>query len=115
MRRVTTHALLVLFSFLALGAAVHAAQGTAGAAAPPSVGDVPHDATAKCTDGTWSSSKNKSGACSSHGGVANWFGPAPKGTAARCKDGTWSKSAGSGACSSHGGVAYPVGQHASKG
>jgi hypothetical protein len=29
-------------------------------------------ATAKCKDGTYSHSKNRTGACSGHGGVATW-------------------------------------------
>ncbi len=33
----------------------------------------PEGATAKCKDGTYSSSKTRQGACSSHGGVAEWF------------------------------------------
>ncbi len=33
----------------------------------------PAGATAKCKDGTYSKSKNHSGACSRHGGVANWL------------------------------------------
>ena len=31
--------------------------------------------TARCKDGTWSCSKNRSGTCSSHGGVACWVCP----------------------------------------
>jgi len=34
----------------------------------------PKGATAKCKDGTYSHSKNKSGACSKHGGVETWMG-----------------------------------------
>jgi hypothetical protein len=37
-----------------------------GPAAPP-------DATARCKDGSWSSSQNRRGTCSSHGGVAEWL------------------------------------------
>ncbi len=33
--------------------------------------------TAKCNDGTWSCSQNRSGTCSSHGGVACWVCPGP--------------------------------------
>ena len=40
--------------------------------APSSVG-APAGATAKCKDGTYSMSKTHSGACSHHGGVANWL------------------------------------------
>ena len=34
---------------------------------------VPKGATAKCTDGTYSTAKNKQGACSGHGGVETWL------------------------------------------
>src|SRR3954464_15555294 len=33
----------------------------------------PADATAECTDGTFSTAKTKQGACSRHGGVKTWF------------------------------------------
>ncbi len=33
----------------------------------------PEGATAKCKDGTYSHSKQHSGACSHHGGVAEWY------------------------------------------
>jgi hypothetical protein len=33
----------------------------------------PADATAQCKDGTYSKSKTKQGACSTHGGVATWY------------------------------------------
>ena len=33
----------------------------------------PADATAKCNDGTYSFAAQHSGACSSHGGVAEWY------------------------------------------
>ncbi len=35
--------------------------------------DAPKDATAKCKDGTYSHAKQHTGACSSHGGVAEWY------------------------------------------
>jgi hypothetical protein len=35
--------------------------------------DAPADATAKCKDGTYSQSKTHRGACSNHGGVAEWY------------------------------------------
>ncbi len=46
-------------------------QGTApkGTAGP----GVPEGATAKCKDGTYSFAKGHTGACSHHGGVAEWF------------------------------------------
>jgi hypothetical protein len=36
-------------------------------------GDAPADATARCKDGTYSHAKQHSGACSRHGGVAEWY------------------------------------------
>jgi hypothetical protein len=36
-------------------------------------GAAPSGATAKCKDGSYSTSKTHSGACSHHGGVANWL------------------------------------------
>jgi hypothetical protein len=33
----------------------------------------PANATAKCKDGSYSTSKQHSGACSKHGGVAQWL------------------------------------------
>ena len=106
---------------LVLAAAPLAAQATAGA-------------TGKCGDGTTTMAKSKSGACSNHGGVKEWYGSAPAPAAAapkatpaprssapakpaakmmpmgdgvtgRCVDGTTTKAKSkSGACSNHGGV-----------
>ena len=45
--------------------------GKAPMAARPS--DAPANATAKCKDGTYSESKQHSGACSHHGGVVEWY------------------------------------------
>jgi uncharacterized protein DUF3761/glucodextranase-like protein len=39
----------------------------------PSNGEQPAGATAKCEDGTYSFSESRSGACSHHGGVAEWL------------------------------------------
>ena len=68
-------------------------------------------ATARCEDGTYSTAKSPSGACSSHGGVAEWLRDeeAPAGDAshatALCNDRTYSHSQHrSGTCSHHGGV-----------
>jgi uncharacterized protein DUF3761 len=115
MRRWTVQALVIASFCLALCASLPAAQGAGGTPGPPALGDIPRDGTALCADGTWSSSKKRSGACSSHGGISTWFGKPPRGATARCKDGTWSKAAGSGACSSHGGVAYRLDEHGSQG
>jgi hypothetical protein len=64
-------------------AAAPAAAATAAAPAPAksttaAAGNTdPTGATAKCKDGTYSKSKSHSGACSKHGGVADWI-PAAK-------------------------------------
>ncbi|MGO8854448.1 MAG: DUF3761 domain-containing protein [Steroidobacteraceae bacterium] len=54
-----------------------ASPGTTGAmsqAAPAATtAAAPAGATAKCKDGTYSTSKSHSGACSKHGGVADWL------------------------------------------
>jgi hypothetical protein len=42
----------------------------------------PANATAQCTDGTYSTAKTEAGACSKHGGVKTWFG-APGGAAGK--------------------------------
>jgi hypothetical protein len=39
----------------------------------PVAGARPAGATAKCRDGSWSSSQHRSGTCSGHGGVAEWL------------------------------------------
>jgi hypothetical protein len=61
------------------------AAPTSKAAPPPEKGTAPKttatakapadakDATAKCKDGTYSYAKQHRGACSSHGGVAEWY------------------------------------------
>ena len=73
-------------------------------------GGMPRDATARCVDGSWSSSPNRSGTCSGHGGIQKWFGKPPKKAKFRCKDGTYSKAKDSqGACSQHGGIAFELG------
>src|SRR5262245_37307198 len=60
--------------------------------AAAAVSGLARDSTALCHDNTWSSAKNRQGACSGHGGIKTWFGKAPKNATARCKDGTYSKS-----------------------
>ncbi len=90
--------------------------------------DAPENATAQCTDNTYSTAKTKQGACSKHGGVKTWWGPstdsapasttksstsaptssnaAPAGSTAQCKDGSFSSAkTKQGACSGHGGIA----------
>jgi hypothetical protein len=46
-------------------------SGKAPMVAPPA--GTPANATAKCKDATYSFAKGHSGACSSHGGVAEWY------------------------------------------
>ena len=76
---------------------------------------MPKNATARCGDSTWSKAASQQGACSSHGGVAKWFGKAPAGMTARCSDGEyWTNEERRGACSQHGGVAFWVGKSKSK-
>jgi len=46
---------------------------TAGKAPTKAAADTLKDATAKCKDGTFSYAKQHRGACSHHGGVAEWY------------------------------------------
>ena len=102
--------LVLLLSFLAAGGAVlFAAENPGkpqGTAAPTlAQEDTPRDATGRCADGTWTTAKNRQGACSEHGGIGTWFGKPPKGATSRCRDGSFSKGKKhQGACSGHGGV-----------
>ena len=76
---------------------------------------MPKTATARCGDSTWSKAASQQGACSSHGGVAKWFGKAPNNMTARCNDGEyWTNEERRGACSQHGGVAFWVSGKKSK-
>lgn len=51
--------------------------GAAAASTSPATTAVaPANATAKCKDGSYSTSKQHSGACSKHGGVAQWLSSA---------------------------------------
>jgi len=82
----------------------------ASASSTPSQTAAANTERAKCKDGTSYSGTSRQGACSSHGGVAEWLtaskGTVPKGATARCNDGTYySKAERQGACSGHKGVA----------
>jgi hypothetical protein len=55
----------------AAGVGAAPASGKAPTVARPA--DAPANSTAKCRDGTYSSSLQHSGSCSHHGGVAEWY------------------------------------------
>ena len=84
----------------------------AGFVASDALAKAPADATGECKDGTYTKADQKEGACSSHGGVKDWFtkakaeaGARPANATGQCKDGTYSDAASkSGACSGHKGV-----------
>ena len=91
--------------------------GRGNAQAPADTGrsslGIPRDATARCTDRTFSTSRVRTGTCSSHGGIRNWYG-LPGRRITRCNDGYYSMSTGSGTCSTHKGVWYLVPRKAPK-
>jgi hypothetical protein len=83
------------------------AQGKSPGVKAADPAKMPLKATARCNDNTWSLAASENGACSSHGGVAQWFGHRPRNATARCKDGTyWIPTARRGTCSGRGGVVY---------
>ena len=64
-----------------------------GAAASAWAADAvrPTDATGQCKDGTYTTAKTHSGACSDHGGVKSWFSEANKPTSTETSASTASK------------------------
>ena len=58
----------------------------AGAAAQAAQPTKPANATGECKDGTFTTAKSKSGACSNHGGVATWYAAAAADTKAAAKE-----------------------------
>ena len=99
-----------MVSLSALGVALALPAVAAAQSTTPKSGKtamkMPATATAKCTDQSWSTSPSQQGACSSHGGVATWFGKKPADATARCTDGSYYENAEmQGACAGHGGIA----------
>ena len=103
MRGLSSRSLLLAGVFLCASVAPSLGQNT----------QAPAGATAKCSDGTYSTAKSHRGACARHGGIAQWLADTssasrtsavPANAIARCQDGTYSKSSRRGACSRHGGV-----------
>jgi hypothetical protein len=50
-----------------------AAKSAPGNSAPKTTAAKPADASGKCKDGSYTKAATKQGACSSHGGVAEWY------------------------------------------
>ena len=97
-------------ALIAAAPAALSAQGATPKGGPTQKNATANAERAKCKDGTMYSGASRQGACSSHGGVAQWLTPdksaAPKGATARCGDGTYyMKAEHQGACSGHKGVA----------
>jgi hypothetical protein len=51
--------------------------GSSSSSSPPASSGQPSGATARCSDGTYSYSQQRSGTCSHHGGVATWINRPP--------------------------------------
>jgi hypothetical protein len=113
--KLTRTSLAFVFASIAIVPFTLSAQGGAPQKSPPPAAQKPAPASsateqAKCKDGTTYSGTSRQGACSSHGGVAQWLtapkSGAPKGATAKCNDGTfYMKAERQGACSGHKGVA----------
>ncbi|HEY2378702.1 MAG TPA: DUF3761 domain-containing protein [Gemmatimonadaceae bacterium] len=115
MRLTESIRVLLVVAALAAPATLCAQQSAAKPAKEKNELRMPKKATARCGDNTWSKAETQQGACSSHGGVAKWFGKAPSNVTARCTDGEyWTTAERRGACSQHGGVAFWVKEKKSK-
>ena len=105
-----TRSIRLISVVVGLAAALFAApslQAQKASTKPAAKEHMPKTATARCGDSTWSKAETQQGACSSHGGVAKWFGKAPANATARCSDGEYYTSdQRRGACSGHSGVAF---------
>jgi hypothetical protein len=70
----TLGGLALSFAVAAQNAPAPAAAAPAPAAAPVPAAGAPVGATAKCKDDSYYSGRSKRGACSKHGGIAEWYG-----------------------------------------